>query len=78
MPLAGPVTLPPRERQRIGERIRALGEGPRPPDCTKLRGAGQTYRIRVSRYRVLYSLDDAAQCVTILRTKHGKEACRNP
>lgn len=68
--------LPSQERQRIGERIRALGEDPRPSGCAKLRGTSHSYRIRIGRYRVLYSVDDAEQCVVILRVKHRKEAYR--
>jgi mRNA interferase RelE/StbE len=67
--------LPRRDRQRIITKIRALATDPRPPGCEKLTGH-ELYRIRQGHYRVLYSVDDPNQQLTILKIGHRKDVYR--
>ena len=58
--------------------IRALANDPRPPNCRKLRGTEQGWRIVVRKdYRVLYTVDDAAREVRVVRVaRRGKATYR--
>lgn len=56
--------LPPKHRQQVWGRIKALQDNPRPQDYRELKG-GEGYRITVGEYRVLYTIDDQAQTVTV-------------
>ncbi len=59
---------------RIFPKIEALAKNPRPPGCLKLKGSGDLWRIRVGDYRVLYSINDAAEVVDISAVRHRREA----
>jgi mRNA interferase RelE/StbE len=64
------------DRQRIVARIRVLSSDPRPPGCEKLAGQTDRYRVRQGRYRIVYSVDDAEDIVTVFRVGHRKEVYR--
>jgi mRNA interferase RelE/StbE len=64
------------DRQRIVTRIRSLGRDPRPFGSEKLSGRGDLYRLRVGRYRVVYSIGDAELVVVIVRVGHRKNVYR--
>ena len=59
---------------RIFPKIEALAKNPRPSGCLKLKGSGDLWRIRVGDYRVLYSINDAAEVVDINAVRHRREA----
>jgi len=64
-------------------RIRALAETPRPRGSQKLAGDQERYRIRQGAYRVVYSVDDEARVVEIVKIGHRRECidearCRGP
>ena len=61
---------------RVIEAIDRLGEQPRPIGVRKLGGADNTYRVRVGEYRIVYTIDDSRQIVTIDRVRHRSDACR--
>ena len=63
-------------RQRIVTRIRSLAHDPRPFGSEKLSGRGDLYRVRVGRYRVVYSIGDAELIVLIVRVGHRKDVYR--
>lgn len=63
------------ERRRIVERIRLLAENPRPRGCEKLSGSDR-YRVRQGDYRLLYSVDDEASVVTVVRIGHRRDVYR--
>jgi len=65
-----------KDRQRIVARILALADDPRPPDCEKLVGVRNRYRIRMGRYRVVYSIADEALLVVVVRVGHRKDVYR--
>jgi mRNA interferase RelE/StbE len=62
-------------RRNVAERIRALGENPRPPGCTKLTGS-EGYRIRCDDYRVVYSIEDEQLVVFVVKIGHRKDVYR--
>jgi len=67
------------ERQiipRILQAVEALSNNPHPPGSRKLHGAEYTYRIRVSDYRVIYSLYADSITIEIVRIGHRKEIYR--
>jgi mRNA interferase RelE/StbE len=64
------------DRQRIVTRIRSLARDPRPFGSEKLSGREDLYRLRVGRYRVVYSIGDAELVVVIVRVGHRKNVYR--
>lgn len=64
------------DRQRIVTRIRSLARDPRPFGSEKLSGRGDLYRLRVGRFRVIYSVGDAELVVLIVRVGHRKSVYR--
>ena len=64
------------DRQRIVTRIRSLAREPRPLGSEKLSGREDLYRIRVGRYRVVYTVGDAELTVLIVRVGHRKDVYR--
>jgi mRNA interferase RelE/StbE len=66
-----------RDRQRIVGRIRLLATDPRPVGCEKLAGPGSLFRIRQGQYRVVYTIDDAARAVEIIKVGHRREVYRS-
>jgi mRNA interferase RelE/StbE len=54
-----------RDRQRVIKRIAALADDPRPPGCVKLSGRN-AYRIRLGRYRIVYTIEDAQVIVEVV------------
>src|SRR5258708_3069806 len=65
-----------KDRQRIVASIRSLAGDPRPHGCEKLAGADDRYRIRVGRYRVIYSIADNELLVIVVRVGHRKDVYR--
>ena len=65
-----------KDRQRIVASIRALAGEPRPVGSEKLAGASDRYRVRVGRYRVLYSIADDELLVLVVRVAHRKNVYR--
>ena len=64
------------DRQRIVTRIRSLARDPRPFGSEKLSGKEDLYRLRVGRYRIVYSVGDAELVVLIVRVGHRKNVYR--
>ena len=65
-----------RDRQRIVARILALAEEPRPVGSEKLAGESDRYRIRVGRYRIVYSIADDELFVLVVRVADRKDVYR--
>jgi mRNA interferase RelE/StbE len=71
--------LPLRDRERVEQRIDALADDPRPPQCTRLVGTNpKAYRLRQGDYRVVYEVDDEALEVTVTRVAHRRDVYRRP
>ncbi len=64
-----------KDRRRIVDRIQALGTEPRPPGVEKLSGA-EKYRVRQGDYRILYTIDDAARTVIVVKIGHRRDVYR--
>ena len=65
-----------KDRQRIVASILALAEEPRPVGCEKLAGQDDRYRIRVGRFRIVYSIADAELVVLVVRVADRKDVYR--
>jgi mRNA interferase RelE/StbE len=68
--------LPPPDQLRVARAIVALGREPLPRGVRKLTGYEDVYRVRVGRYRVLYSIEEGRLVVIILKVGHRKEVYR--
>ena len=62
------------DRQRIVERIRALADDPR-PYSQKLSG-NDRFRLRQGTYRIIYSIEDDALVVYVIKVGHRKDVYR--
>ena len=60
---------------RILARIEGLRDDPRPPGSEKL-SAQERYRLRQGDYRVLYTVEDAAGVVEIVKVGHRRDVFR--
>ena len=65
-----------KDRKRIVARIQSLRSEPRPEGCEKLSGKFELYQIRVGRYRVIYSIDDGAVEVHVVKIDDRKDVYR--
>ena len=65
-----------KDRQRFVTRIAALGDTPRPPDCEKLSGQHERYRVRQGDYRIVYGIDDEGLRVSVVKVGHRKDVYR--
>jgi mRNA interferase RelE/StbE len=65
-----------KDRKRIVASILALADEPRPAGCEKLAGKSDRYRVRVGRYRVVYSIADDELLVLVVRVAHRKDVYR--
>ena len=63
------------DRRRIVAGILALADEPRPVGCEKLAGQSDRYRIRVGRYRIVYSIADEL-LVLVVRVAQRKDVYR--
>lgn len=67
--------LPDKLRRQLVKRIRSLAHQPRPVGCEKLTGE-ELYRIRQGDYRAVYSIEDAALTVLVIRVGHRRAVYR--
>lgn len=67
--------LPEKEVERILSKIAQLEYDPRPIGIQKLT-ADEGYRIRTGNYRILFTIDDKRQIISIYRIKHRKDVYR--
>ena len=67
--------LPPKVRRLVPAKVSGLAVTPRPQGVEKLSGQ-EKYRIRQGDYRVLYSIDDTAETVTLVKIGHRRDVYR--
>ncbi len=67
--------LPPKVRRLVAARVSGLAVTRRPQGVEKLSGQ-EKYRIRQGDYRVLYSIDDTAETVTVVKIGHRRDVYR--
>ena len=68
--------LPRRDRERIVSAITSLATDPFPKGVRKLSGYDDVFRVRIGRYRVLYSISERALTVLILKIGHRRSVYR--
>lgn len=66
------LAIPRRTQLEIARAIDGLANNPRPMGHRKLRGA-ELWRLRIGRYRVVYSIDDVAKLVTVVKVAPRRE-----
>jgi mRNA interferase RelE/StbE len=69
------LAIPKKDIEKILRRIEMLAEDPRPSGCEKLTGQ-ERYRVRQGRYRIVYSVQDKALTIWIVRIGHRKDVYR--
>jgi mRNA interferase RelE/StbE len=67
--------LPDGPRRRVVAGIQGLASEPRPPGCERLT-ARDAWRIRIGTYRVIYTVDDQAVVVEVVRVGHRRDVYR--
>jgi len=70
--------LPREDQKRILRTILALADEPLPKGCRKLSGYDDVFRVRVGRYRVLYSVSARRLVIIVLKVGHRKDVYRSP
>jgi len=68
-------SIPKKDLKKILSRIEALAKNPRPPIHEKLTGQ-EKYRIRQGVYRIIYSVQDNALTVWVVKVGHRKDIYR--
>ena len=61
---------------RVVRAIQALGRDPRPPGYRKMTGLDDVFRVRIGRYRVIYSVADRVLTVIVLKVGDRKDVYR--
>ena len=69
------TAVPRKDLLKILRRIEALSKNPRQSGCEKLTGQ-ERYRVRQGRYRIVYSIQDEALTVWIVKVGHRKDVYR--
>jgi mRNA interferase RelE/StbE len=67
--------IQPQERAKILSSILELGHDPRPRGVEKITNT-ELWRIRVSDYRIVYSIDDKNKIIVVVRIGHRREIYR--
>lgn len=67
--------LPKLDRARVMQRIASLADDPRPPGCEKL-STLERYRVRQGDYRIVYSVENEALIVWVVRVGHRGDVYR--
>ncbi len=68
--------LPEAARRRLGPRIDALADQPRPRGTLAMSGMHGYYRLRVGEYRIVYKVEDDRLLVVVIRVANRREAYR--
>jgi mRNA interferase RelE/StbE len=68
--------VPRPDQQRIARAIDGLASDPRPRGAVKLAGEDGLWRVRAGDYRIIYSVEDGALLVLIIRIGHRREVYR--
>ncbi len=66
------LAIPKQARAEIARTIDSLANTPRPSGCKKLRRT-DLWRLRVGRYRVIYTIDDKAGLLIVVKAAARRE-----
>lgn len=69
--------LPPEVRERIQIKIDNLTIEPRPNGVIKIQGKENTYRIKISDYRVLYDIFDDVLLISVVKVDHRSDVYKD-
>lgn len=69
------LSIPQKGLKKILDKIKSLGNDPRPAGCEKLSGK-EKYRIRQGWYRIIYSIQDYELTIYVVKIGHRKEVYR--
>lgn len=69
------LSIPQKDLKKILDKIKSLGNDPRPAGCEKLSGK-EKYRIRQGWYRIIYSIQDYELTIYVVKIGHRKEVYR--
>ncbi len=61
---------------RLIEKVKSLATQPRPSGSENLAGRLNLYRVRQGNYRVIYSVDDEARVVDVVKVGHRRDVCQ--
>jgi len=70
------ATVPKPMLKRLDACILGLADDPLPPGVKKLRNSNGLYRVRVSNYRIIYSIEQDILTILIVRIGHRREVYR--
>lgn len=65
-------TIPQQDRERILKKIISLASNPHPPGSIKLTN-NAAYRIRQGDYRIIYTVDNGALIIEVIRIGHRRD-----
>lgn len=65
-----------KDRQRIVKRIKALADDPKPHGSQKLSGKDR-FRLRQGSYRIIYTIEDDALVIYVVKIGHRKDVYRS-
>ena len=68
--------LSKKDQISVLKRIQELSREPRPNRSRKLRGPDNIYRVRVGKYRILYSIENKHLIIIILKVGHRRDVYR--
>ena len=68
--------LPRGDQERVVRKMLLLAEDPFPQGARKLTGYDDVYRVRVGRYRILYSVSRRRLVIVILKVGHRRDIYR--
>ncbi len=68
--------LPRGDQERVVRRMLLLADDPFPQGARKLTGYDDVYRVRVGRYRILYSISRHRLVIVILKVGHRRDVYR--
>lgn len=71
------VKLPTEFQKRIRVKIDDLAKEPRPNGVKKLKGKNESYRIKVSNYRVIYHIFDDVLLVNVVEIEHRSKVYKD-
>jgi len=70
------LQLPANIAHKVKAAINNLSENPRPHGCKKLKDSVNEYRIRISNYRVIYTITDTILNIIVIKIAHRKDVYR--
>jgi len=65
-------------QRQLHNKIKNLRNNPYPPNCVKLKGQEDLYRIRSGDYRIVYMVKSKEVTILVLRIAHRKEVYKKP